>query len=203
MKTTQQSIIIVDDDKSILNALQTSLASVTENISIFDSPVKCLKEITLGKYDLLITDINMPQMNGVAVLKQAKEIDPGLAVLVITGYADISLAVKTLKMGAVDFIEKPFGYVEITSTVKKILASQLEIGRENMRKLTKSELRILAYIVQGHSNSYIAHSLSRSVRTIEDHRCNMMQKLKVSNIVELIQRASEIGFGKKSEETEQ
>ena len=85
MKKTHQSIIIVDDDKSVLTALQSSLTCVTNNITVFDSPVKCLTDIAPLEYDLLITDFKMPEINGISLMKQAKKIDPGLAVLVITG----------------------------------------------------------------------------------------------------------------------
>ena len=196
MNKSEQSILIVDNDKRVLNALQTSLYSVSDNISIFSSPLKCIDSITFGKHDLLITDINMPEMDGLTLLKRAKEIDPGLAVLVITGYSQVPLAVESVKLGAEDFIEKPFGHIEITGIVKNILSNQLANGRANLRKLSKTEIVILSYIVEGFGNSGIAHELSRSVRTVEDHRYNLMLKLEVDNIVELVHCATELGFGK-------
>ena len=196
MNNTQQSIIVVDNDNGVLSALQSSLCSVSDNISIFSSPVKCLKSIKLGEHDLLITDINMPEMDGITLMKHSKEIDPGLAMLVITGYGDISLAVKAVKMGADEFIEKPFGHLQITEAVKKILAKQLAIGRDDLRRLTKAEIVILTHIVEGYGNAGIANKLSRSIRTVEGHRSNLMAKLKVDNIVDLVQKANDIGIKK-------
>jgi len=194
MSHNDQPIAIVDDDESVLDALKVSLAPVSGNITVFNSPVKCLGDIRFGKYDLLITDIHMPEMGGLELVKQAKDIDPGLAVLVITGFADVSLAVKSLQCGAADFIEKPFAHTTVIDSVKRIAGDQLEAGRNSLRKLTKSELVILFHIADGLSNSEIAHRLSRSVRTIEDHRSNLMRKLEVDNIVDLIKKTIDIGL---------
>ncbi|MCF7956310.1 MAG: response regulator [Phycisphaerae bacterium] len=194
MNNNDHPIAIVDDDESALDLLQGSLAAVSEDITVYRSPVKCLGEIRLGKYDLLVTDIRMPEMDGLDLVKQAKIIDPGLAVLVVTGFADVSLAVKSLQYGAADFIEKPFTHTTILNSVNRIVGDQLEAGRHSLRKLTKSELVILFHIADGLSNSEIAHKLSRSVRTIEDHRSHLMRKLGVDNIVDLVKKAINIGL---------
>jgi len=194
MSKTEQSVMIVDNETNILHALKTSLGDLSNNIHVFDSPVKSLTDISMGKHDLLITDINMSEMNGLQVIKKAKEIDPGLAVIVMTGYADIDLAVKSLQTGADEFIEKPFAPSDIRNLVKNLLAKQLKNGRGKLRELTKSEIEILKRIVEGIGNSAIAYELHKSVRTIEDHRRNLMLKLEVTNVVELVQRAAEIGF---------
>lgn len=194
MKKTQQSIAIVDDDESVLDALSNGLDSVSDSISTFSSPAKCLQSITFGSYDLLITDINMPEMDGVTLVNNARAIDPGLAILVMTGYATISLAVKTMTTGAEDFIEKPFSYSQVKDIVKKILDRQLNAGRHNFRVLTKTEKVVLSHIIEGYGNSGIANKLSRSIRTIEDHRSNLMRKLEVDNVVELVHKATAIGI---------
>ena len=194
MRKMDQPIAIVDDDKSVLDALKGSLAGISDDVIAFGSPVKCIDSVALGKYDLLITDINMPEMSGLDLVKKVKEIDPGLAVLVITGFADISLAVKSIQFGAVDFIEKPFSNMKITGAVKQVIADQQEIGRDCLRKLTKTEIVILYHIVDGLSNSEVARKLSRSIRTVEDHRANVMRKLEVDNIVDLLKKATDIGI---------
>lgn len=194
MSQNDQPIAIVDDDESVLDTLKVSLSGISDNITVFNSPTKCLCDIRFGKYDLLITDLHMPEMGGLDLVKQAKIIDPGLAVLVMTGFADVSLAVKSLRCGVADFIEKPFAHTTMLNSVKRIVGDRLEVGRGNLRKLTKSESVILFHIAEGLSNSEIAHKLNRSVRTIEDHRSNLMHKMEVDNIVDLIKKTIDIGL---------
>ena len=133
-------------------------------------------------------------MDGIELLKEAKRITPWLPVLIITGYADIPMAVKAVKTGAEDFIEKPLSKKIFLEKVKSIL-KQSSIANSSLEKpLTESEMKVLRLILDSKSNTEIAYLLHRSVRTIEVHRNNLMHKFDVDNVVDLVKRAAMLGL---------
>jgi two-component system response regulator FixJ len=136
----------------------------------------------------------MPGMNGIELLHRAKKIAPWVPVIVMTSYADIPIAVQALKEGAFDFIEKPFEVDRFLHVVDYALKeSQLNDSTVG-KPLTKTEKIVLRLILDGMSNKGIAYALKRSERTIEVHRSHIMRKLNVDNIVDLVKRASLLGF---------
>jgi len=138
----------------------------------------------------------MPVKDGIELLIEARSIFPWLPVLIITSYADVPLAVKALKAGATDFAEKPLDWDRFLATVQSIL-SEADISDALVGKpLTRTETIVLRLILEGRSNKEIAHILSRSTRTIEVHRSNIMHKLNVDNVVELVKRAAGIDLGR-------
>jgi FixJ family two-component response regulator len=136
----------------------------------------------------------MPGMDGIELLAQVKHIAPWLPVLVITGYGDIPMAVKALKLGASDFIEKPVDRQTLLSTVELLLSKVTPPDTLRGKALTRVEMGVLRLILDGKSNSEIAFLRHRSVRTIEDERCRIMHKLGVDNVVDLVKRAVAMGL---------
>jgi two-component system response regulator FixJ len=136
----------------------------------------------------------MPGMDGIEFLAQVKHIAPWLPVLVITGYGDIPMAVKALKLGASDFIEKPINGETLLSTVQLLLKRTTPPDTLLGKALSKTEMMVLRLILDGKNNSEIAYLRHRSVRTIEDQRCRIMRNLGVHNVVDLVKRATVMGL---------
>ncbi|MFC1781774.1 response regulator transcription factor, partial [Planctomycetota bacterium] len=163
-------------------------------VSCFQSPVECLNKLKEKRCDLLITDVKMPEMDGITLMLEAKHIAPWIPVLIVTGYGDIPTAVSAMKVGAVDFIEKPLKREAFLDKIKSIIHKNSLDNRILGRALSKSEFKTLKLVIQGKSSKDIANILHRSIRTIEVHRARVMQKLGVENLVDLVKRAVIMGL---------
>lgn len=187
-------IFVVDDDSCILDVIALNLKDAKFTCTCFENAVDCLQQLHTQSCDLLITDIKMPDKDGIEFLTEAKRIVPWLPVLVMSSYGDIPLAVKAVKAGAEGFIEKPLQRKDflklVQSTVNQNHLSNLLIGKP----LTRTEKIILHLILEGKSNRVIASILNRSVRTVEVHRSHIMRKLDVDNVVDLVKRAATMGL---------
>lgn len=192
-------IIVVDDDECIRSVARAILTSAHYECLCFNDGDTCLEQLPAlteaRKCDLLITDVKMPGKSGMDVLTEALHMAPWLPVIVMTSYADVPMSVQALKAGAYDFIEKPLNAEEFLGVVKVALR-QIDVESPLIGKsLTKTERIVLRLILQGMCNRRIAYVLQRSERTIEVHRSHVMQKLGVDNIVDLVKRATAMGFG--------
>lgn len=194
-KKEKLKVFIVDDEPAVCKALKKTLQEHFE-VAAFTNPSACLKDIEKDGCDLLIADFKMPQMSGIELLDKVKQISPEMPVLIISGFGDIPMAVRAIKKGAFDFIQKPFSQELLLSEVKRILEKKLDgkFAQADLMKLSKTELHILRLILKGKSNKEIAFKLCRSRRTIEDHRCNIMNKLSANNIVELTKVGIQLGL---------
>ena len=189
MRLKKKHVIFVDDEPQIRKAVEQTL-SRDFDVSCFDSVHNCLDALATTECDLLITDVNMPGISGLELLAKVKRINPALAVLVVTGYGDIPMAVRAMKAGAAEFIEKPLDRETFLRLVRLLIAQSDSIDPLIARKLTVAEKEVLQLVVSGKSNKEIALQQCRSVRTIEHHRKNIMRKLNVSNVVDLVKAAS-------------
>ena len=199
---SKRRIFLVDDEPAVLKSLARALCSRLYDVRTFNDADECLKQLRHSDCDLLITDVIMPGMDGIALLHQAKKISAFLPVLIITGYADIPLAVSAIKAGAVDFIEKPFDKKDLIKRVEDALTNHDQLDLTLGEGLTKVQKRVLKLILSAKSNKEIANILGRSVRTIEVHRGKIMRKLGVDNIVDLVMKASGKDLDQLSEEGE-
>jgi two-component system response regulator FixJ len=194
MANRSQTICVVDDEESIRKAITRTLKELDVEISSFGSGRECLTFLSKRRCDLLITDIKMPGIDGIELLKCVKDLIPWLPVLMVTGFGDVPLAVKALKMGASDFIEKPLERHSFLASVKKLLEKSSHVDALLGKTLTKAECHILRFIVTGQSSKDIAEQLFRSTRTVELHRQHIMRKMGVKNVVELVQRVNAMGL---------
>jgi FixJ family two-component response regulator len=193
-KNPKPHIFLVDDNPKIGEVVSEMLGELGFKVSCFTCATDCLTQLRLQKCDLLIADVKMPEMGGIELLIEAKRITPWLPVLIITGYPDIPLAVKAVKAGAVDFIEKPLSKKNFLQKIKSILKQSTITNSSVKKPLTESEMKVLKLILSGKSNTEIAYLLYRSVRTIEVHRNRLMHKLDVDNVVDLVKRAAMMGL---------
>lgn len=194
MTADNQHIFVVDDELAVCKSVSQTLQRSGYTVSCFVDADHCLQQLQSQSCDLLITDVRMPGMDGIELVRRAKRIVPWLPILVITGYGDIQMAVKAVKAGAAEFIEKPLQKQSFLATVQTILKQQDLKNLLKGKSLSKKELSILHLILQGRSNKEIAQTLHRSIRTVEDHRRYIMRKLNVDNVVDLVKRAAMMGL---------
>ena len=192
--TPSWHIFFVDDEPKVRMVVRKTLERVGVNVSCFANPDDCLAHLETLPCDLLITDVKMPEKDGIELLVEARKQRPWLPVLVVTGFGDVPMAVRALKEGATDFIEKPLDREAFLETVKTLLEQHSKRNAVVNHDLTKTEMRILRLILEGKNNREIAATLHRSPRTVEVHRSHVMHKMGASNIVELLRRAADMGL---------
>lgn len=186
-------IFFVDDEPNIRQVIAEILKQSALHVSCFPCPAECLERLRTQGCDLLISELRMPEMDGVDLVRFVKRLTPWMPVLIVTGYGDIPTAVEAIKAGAVDFIEKPLDKKSFVRKVKSLLP---ENGNDKQlgEPLTQSEGMVLKLVLGGKSNKEIANLLNRSKRTIEVHRAHVMHKLGAENLVDLVKRVVAMGL---------
>jgi two-component system response regulator FixJ len=193
--TTERTVFVVDDDEAALHSLVILLKSEGLNPRGFASAHDFLATYSSDLRGCIITDLRMPSMDGVDLIKALKGLGCILPVIVITGHADVSRAVDAMKAGAKDFIEKPYESEQILRSVRACLeendaavdanAARGKIVRR-IESLTAREKQVLDMIMEGASNKAIAAGLAISPRTVEIYRANVMSKMRADSLSELI-----------------
>lgn len=194
-KVKEKIIFFVDDEPQVRKAVSKTLSQLDNcRVVCLVDAESCLTELRRIKCSMVIADVNMPDMDGIELLKRIRELRPQMPILIITGYGDVPMAVKAFKAGAIDFIEKPLNEETLLPAVKNALDKLPPDDTPDINLLTKSEIRILKQIGTGKRNKQIAIDIGRSVRTIENHRHRLMHKLGVRNAVELTKVAINMGL---------
>jgi len=184
----QHHIFFVDDNAGMRKATAKILSNLDCEVSCFANAEDCLNQINSQECDLLITDVRMPGIDGLTLLCRTQRTAPYIPVMVITAYGDIAMAVRAMKMGAADFITKPFNRDDFLEKIQSIL-KQRDGTTSSISDLTKTEKGVLQLIVDGKCNKEIAYAIHRSTRTIEMHRTNIMHKLGAENAVDMTKKA--------------
>jgi len=186
---------IIDDDDAMRDSLSFLFKSAGIQVATYENAIAFLDGQQNLKTGCIVTDIRMPQVSGLDLLKKLKNDNPNLPVIVITGHGDIPLAVEAMKCGARDFIEKPFDDVQLLSAVKSALIHQKSDQKrqsqqsaivERLARLSSREREVLTGLIAGHPNKKIAYDLGISPRTIEIYRANVMTKMEAGSLSELI-----------------
>jgi two-component system response regulator FixJ len=189
-----ESIFIVDDDAPVRESMRLLLAAAGLKTRSFDSAEDFLAD-ALPQPGCLITDVRMPGMGGIELLEEVSRRQMHLAVIVMTGHADIPLAVSAMKAGAADFLEKPFEPALLLESVRRALelgtgtrSGQLETrtAKQLLTHLSPRERTVLDKLVQGQPNKIVAHELGISPRTVEIHRAHIMLKMDASSLADLV-----------------
>jgi FixJ family two-component response regulator len=187
-------VVFVDDEPKVCSVVHKTLERAGANVQCFSCADDCLKHLAVHKCDLLITDVKMPGTDGMDLLRHVKERLPWIPVLIVTGYGDVPTAVRALRAGAADFVEKPLDRDAFLQTVERLIERSAGPAAILEESLTKTERKILYLVLDGKNNREIADVLHRSPRTVEVHRSHLMQKLDAANIIELLKRAAELGL---------
>jgi two-component system response regulator FixJ len=196
-------ILIVDDDPDVRDSLRALLESSGFTVREHDSAKAVLSDPALGSALCLIADIRMPEMDGLQLQEELNRRKTVLPVIVVTGHGDVPLAVRAMKAGATDFLEKPFDEELLLAAVQRAKAAadqarmQSQTGETAARligPLTPRELDVLKHLVAGRSNKVIAYELSISPRTVEIHRAHLMDKMEARSLSDLIRMALAAGI---------
>lgn len=198
----EATVHVIDDDDAVRDSLAFLFESADLAVVTHASAVAFLAEAPNLVGGCVVTDVRMPEMNGIELLKRLREIGVMLPVIVITGHADIALAVEAMKSGAVDFMEKPFDDDVMLRAVRTALVRHgeaLEQGQERaairrrLATLSNREQQVLDGLVAGHANKRIAHELDISPRTVEIYRAHVMTKMEAASLSELVRMALIVG----------
>ena len=191
-------VYVVDDDEAVLDSLRWLLEANRYQVSTFARAEDFLAVYEPHRTACLILDVRMPGMSGLELQEQLVARGANLPILFITGHGDVPMAVATMKKGAVDFIEKPFNEADLRASVERMLASaesEAETRRRDneravlLARLTAREQQVLECIVAGRLNKQIADDLGISIKTVEAHRANIMDKLNANTVADLLRLA--------------
>lgn len=189
---------VIDDGTDVRQSLAFLLTAAGFTVRVHESAVAFLQILPEVREDCVITDIRMPQMNGLELQRRLGELKAGLPVIVMTGHGDVPLAVEAMKAGAVDFIEKPFDDEVLLSAVRAALTKQARESERDARtleiqgrikRLSEREREVLQRLVAGKANKVIAYELGISPRTVEVYRANVMTKMQADSLSELVRMA--------------
>ena len=187
-------IFFVDDEPKIRQLVGDTLKQAGFRVRCFAVASECLEQLRTSKCDLLIADVKLPGMSGLELLAETKRFFPSLSIVVITGYGDIPMAVRAMRAGAADFIEKPLRKQVLLSAVGFVLKPIAPTDPLLRKGLTRVEMSVLRLILDGKTNREMSILLNRSKGTIEVHRKRIMRKLGVNNVVGLVKRAISMGL---------
>ena len=190
-------IHVIDDETAVRDVLALVLAEEFE-VRTYASARDFLETIEPSEGSCVITDVRMPEMDGMELLAKMGERGLTWPVIVVSGHGDIPLAVEAMKAGAVDFLEKPFDDDALLASVHAALRSRNHQQPDNAEArealarfatLTSREKQVLARVLQGQLNKIIAHELGVTMRTVEIHRAHIMAKMEVKNLSELVRKS--------------
>lgn len=200
------TIYVVDDDEAVRDSLRIMLEARGFGVRSFQSGEEFLEALGPAMDGCVLLDVNMPGLSGFDVQQRLR--GSGLPIIVVTGHGDVPSAVRAMKAGAVDFVEKPFSDEVILDAIARALAqsdaakrNQHIVSEVNARlgRLTPREREVFDQLVLGHPNKIIAHQLTISPRTVEIHRARVMEKMGAHNLSELVRMALAAGLDGRTE----
>jgi two-component system response regulator FixJ len=194
---------VIDDDDAVRESVAFLLRSANFEVKVYESAVAFLEAIKSGVSGCVITDVRMPGMSGIDLLRHLQGRKLGVPVIVVTGHGDVQLAVEAMKAGAVDFLEKPFDDERVLEAVRAALDTRpAEVARTpeqdaiaaRIESLSQRERQVLNGLVAGQPNKTIAYELGISPRTVEVYRANVMTKMQANSLSELVRMALVAGL---------
>jgi two-component system response regulator FixJ len=196
------TVYIVDDQPAVCHALSEMLSVLGYEVATFSSADKFLDSIQTPHTGCLIADVRMPGMDGIELMHELGKRGLHLPVILISGHADVPMAVGAIKAGAEDFIEKPVDDAQLVAAINRCLAHAFEqlAGRQSLQELerraqslTRRESEVLDLVVQGFTSHAIAVRLGISPRTVESYRVQIMDKMQAESVAVLVRQAIRLG----------
>lgn len=191
----KQTVFVIDDDEGVRDGLSLLLETVGQHHELFESALDFLDAYDKSRRGCLVLDIRMPRMTGLDLQKKLIDMGSDLPIIFITGHGDIPMAVEAMRLGAVDFIRKPFREYDLLDRINEALnvndtayqqAMSREILEQKLTALSGRERDVFERVAEGHMNKVIAADLGISERTVEVHRGKVMKKLGVKTLAQLV-----------------
>ena len=191
---TEPPVHVIDDDDAARDALVFLLTAAGYAVKAYDSATAFLDSSPGAQSGCVITDVRMPDISGLDLLKRLKSRKIDLPVIVITGHAEVATAIEAIRDGAVDFIEKPYDGEVLIESVRSalsgseedILNGQKSVIQERLNSLSSIERQVLEGLIEGRPNKGIAYDLQINARTIDIHRAGVMTKMQASSLSHLV-----------------
>ncbi|MCP4452925.1 MAG: response regulator transcription factor, partial [Planctomycetes bacterium] len=194
----QATVFVVDDDQAMRNSLKWLIESVGLTVRTYASADDFIKDYYPGRAGCLLLDVRMPGMSGLELQEQFIEQQIRIPIIIITGHGDVPMAVRAMKAGAVDFIEKPFNDELLLESIRNALIK--DVGQRTAQSaradiatrlvhLTPREHEVMEMVTSGRANKDIAKTLGVSSKTVEAHRARVMEKMQASSLAELVKMA--------------
>jgi len=194
----QPNVFVVDDDQAMRNSLKWLIESVGMHVETFASADEFIRNYYPGRAGCLLLDVRMPGMSGLELQEHFLEHQIRIPIIIITGHGDVPMAVRAMKSGAVDFIEKPFNDELLLESIRNALNMDVEQRHLQARRaeiatrlarLTSREHQVMEMVTDGRSNKEIALQLGVSAKTVEAHRARVMEKMQAASLAELVKMA--------------
>ena len=189
---------LIDDDEDVRRAIAFLLGTAGLAVRVHESAVAFLENLSGLQPGCIISDVRMPGLDGLELQRRLKEMGVEMPMIIMTGHADVPLAVQAMKAGAVDFIEKPFDDELLLSSIRVALGQFEKAGRSGaeitqiqakIETLSSREMQVLEGLLAGYPNKTIAYDLNLSHRTVEVHRANVMTKMGAGSLSDLVRMA--------------
>ncbi len=199
---TAATVFLIDDDEPTRDALCLQFRSAGLQVESFVSANDFLEKLPADRRGCVVTDVRMPGLSGLDLQRHLVDRGIGLPVIVMTAFGDVRMAVRAMRAGAFDFVEKPFDGQELIDAVRDALNASADItGREETRArvqermgmLTERERQVLDLVLEGEPNKRIAYTLGISQKTVEFHRANLIAKLDARSTADLIRKVVAAG----------
>lgn len=193
--SSEPTVFVVDDDPALTDGLKLLLTAAGLSVETYPNAQAFLDEYRPERSGCVVADIRMPGMSGLELQEYLVADGTHIPLIILTGHGDVSAAVRALKGGAVDFLEKPFNAQTLLEQINRAIAKDAETRRAEEReaevarclaRLTPREAEILELIINGHANKVIAAELSISERTVELHRSRIMRKMQARSVTDLV-----------------
>lgn len=201
--TTKGMIYVIDDDDAMRDSLNFLLDSAGYSVTVFDDAQRFLEALPALVFGCIVSDVRMPGIDGIELLKRMKAQHSPFPILIMTGHGDVPLAVEAMKLGAVDFLEKPFEDDRLIAMIETAIrqaepaAKSEAIAQDvaaRVASLSPRERQVMEGLVAGLSNKLIARDYGISPRTIEVYRANVMTKMQAGSLSELVRLAMRAGM---------
>ncbi|MGH6619432.1 MAG: response regulator transcription factor [Alphaproteobacteria bacterium] len=195
-------VFIIDDQASIRHALGEMLDVFGYKVETYETADAFLGECDLSRAGCVVADVRMPGMSGIELVEELTRRRSALPVVLISGHADVPMAVAAIKAGAEDFIEKPVDDVQLVAAINRGLARAFErqIQQQSLQelhaqfeRLTQREREVLDLVIQGYTSHAIAARLALSTRTVESYRVQVMEKMRAESVAALVRQAIRLG----------
>jgi two-component system response regulator FixJ len=196
-------IYVIDDEPAIRELLRSALVAESLPVQVFGSAGSFLEALDPRQPGCIVLDLKMPEMDGLALLRRLRKDEIRMPIVVISGHAGVPEAVASMKLGAIDVLQKPFSIAALVALVRGAMQKSVEScqslsrqqeARQRFAGLTPRELELVKHVVSGSSSKQIARDLHISVKTVANHRAHVMAKSMASNAADLARMAATAGI---------